>query len=444
MLIKNKNSENNNSLLIVILDGWKQSVFEDLLAKKQLRGMERIIDDGMKLDTVISNLPSVSIASHLSILSGSYIDQHAIPGHRWLDRNQNRIRTYFSADVSKKINKDASKNVNLIFENRAFNSTISVQGIVRRGAKKFSYSPVMAGQSLLKKTAKILRRNPNSAVVTWLPKVDSLAHSYGPESPQVRKEMIDTSKAFEKFVVNLSEHGLYDKLKILLVPDHGQREVIGSVKLEKLFEKVGLSSVVNPKKFEKTKQIILTSGDSSAQVYLSDDQISKRSDIADKLCLFDEIEIICWKDGQDWHIVNKKGHSVARWINQEIKQVSYRVIQGDDPLGINRNRHESIINLSIPSVTMYDYPDFLHQIMRSYVENRSGDMMIFPSKKFHFGRAPRIGFRFGFHKGTHGGLFPDEMVVSAICKGFDIENKPVRLAELMDTLGVNSFRDIEK
>ena len=70
--------------IIVIADGWRKSTFEKLLNEGNLEEIQDcILDNGVFIENVVSNIPSVSIASHASILTGSFQDEHRIPGHRW-------------------------------------------------------------------------------------------------------------------------------------------------------------------------------------------------------------------------------------------------------------------------------------------------------------------------------------------------------------------------
>lgn len=428
----NQKDFTEESLLIVILDGWRRDIFEELLEARQLFGIQQIIEDGQKLDAVVSNLPSVSIASHLSIITGCYIDQHQIPGHRWFDRERRRVRSYFSLDVSKKIAEDASPNIFTVFEHsQHFKHSISVQAIANRGAMQKLFYPTMSGKKLLHKTAKILCAGENQIVVTWLPKVDSLSHKYGPDSSKVRCEMVDTAKAFETLIAALQNAGKYEKTKFMLIPDHGQRAVEQSVDIRKLFQNIGLKALVNPRRPHNNQQLVFTSGDSFAQVYLTKDCINQREEISLKLSAFQEIELVCWlQEDALWHITSSQGGSIAKWIDESRHLMHYEIKWGCDPLGILKSSQKEILNLSVPMLDGF-YPDFLHQLSHSYVPKRSGDLIIFPSRKYHFGKAPRIGFRLGFHRGTHGGPFPEEMIVSGVVKGTKFADEAIRMADIL-------------
>lgn len=92
----------------------------------------------------------------------------------------------------------------------------------------------MNSKTILRKATRALIDYPNSVVVTWLPKYDSIAHAYGPSSEVARHEMKATSKAIGELCKKLNRQGLYEDLEILIIPDHGQREIKKS-RSEKVF-----------------------------------------------------------------------------------------------------------------------------------------------------------------------------------------------------------------
>ena len=429
--------DENNSTLILIADGWSRSVFLELLESGSLSEIQHyIIDKGGLLHNVVSNLPSVSVASHTSIITSRYQDEHMIPGHRWLDRANKRVVSYLSLNGASSANNDRSANISSVYENTAFSKAISVQGVVSRGAEIITHIPTMRSSAILKRTAKLLQNNHNSVVVTWLPKVDAVSHNHGPLSEKVKKEMIETSKSIGAMAETLISANVFEHLRILFIPDHGQRSVTKRVNLKKILNNCGLGVVVNPRKFHTKKDVVMTGGDSSAQVYFSPSLlgVNAKKDIARQITKCREIELACWNDCDKWFFANSNGLSCAQWKSTERKSVLYEIIYGSDPLEMLLHSTSENINLSEPIINRGLYPDFLHQVMRSYVENRSGDMLLFPSKGHHFGTAPRIGFRLGFHRGSHGGPTEEETIVSAAYKGFDIEDCPIRAADLLRVL----------
>lgn len=63
-------------------------------------------------------------------------------------------------------------------------------------------------------------KRPN-LIATYIPEVDQNGHKYGPDSKQVTDSIRDVDFAIYEFVEKLQYHGLYDKVNIVVVSDHG-------------------------------------------------------------------------------------------------------------------------------------------------------------------------------------------------------------------------------
>ena len=80
-----------------------------------------------------------------------------------------------------------------------------------------------------------------------------------------------------------------------------------------------------------------------------------------------------------------------------------------------------------------------YQYRASYVTHRSAPVLVTAAAGHDFGRGPRLGWRWGFHRGSHGGPLQDEILVSAVYRGPnrvpDIKGG-VRSQDLLSYLGI--------
>lgn len=420
--------------VVFIADGWTRNLVLEMLKAGDLEEMqEHFIDRGGLLSDVVSNLPSVSLSSHTSILTSSYQDEHHIAGHRWRD-DAGRVTDYLRASGHRRVNGDISPNVRTVFEGDATGHAFSIQGVVERGATRKTHILTMSPEPILCRADSLIRTVTRSTSVVWLPRVDALSHMHGPDSPRIRAEMIRTSRALGRFAVGLERDGYLDDARLAIVSDHGHEHVHRRLRLEEPFARAGVDVVVNHRRNVAARALALTSGDRSAHVYLPHSDLAEVERIARTVVEDPGIELAAWR-AQDgvWSFAGASGMSSASWVDPAT--IAYETLTGIDPLELcasgvaNIDVREPLVNLGL-------YPDFLHQVMRSHVPGRSGNLLLFAGKGTHFGRGPRMGYRLGYHRGSHGGPFHDEVIVAAAYRSPEpIEDRPIRSADLLRTLG---------
>lgn len=402
--------------IVIIADGWRKSTFLDLLSKGDLEEISsNYLEDGVLFRDVVSNVPSVSIASHTSILTGSYQDEHHIPGHRWQSSDFSCCRDYLSLLGPYRANHDISGGVSTFLEDSEEGVVrIAVQSVIRRGAQVQSTIATQKANRILDRLGSLVVDNPRSRAVAWLPRVDSLSHLHGPDAPVVAEEMRQSSKALGALALKLKKASLWDEARILIVPDHGHREVKYQSSLSDILQDIGLRALVNTRKVSEKYTIARTSGDASAYVYFSDSDMRFADEFAEALSFQKEVAFTCLREGNVAQIFSKVGKSVLRIANGN--PVSYEVCSGSDPIGLT-SIGQPLTSFGASPLVAGPYPDFLHQYARSHVYGRSADLLVFAENDTHFGVVPRVGWRLGYHRGTHGGPSRDEVIVSAVYKG---------------------------
>jgi len=424
--------------VIMIADGWTRRIFLELLGAGDLPEIADLFEQDAErsgfLD-VISNLPTVSLASHTTILTGTHQAEHGVVGHRWLDSATNSRRDYLGVSGPKQVNRDIRRDVPTVFEH--YKHAVSVQSVIRRGAQQHVSLPTIRSGPILRKAGDLLVRQPDSLVVAWLPRGDILAHTYGPDSARVRRDMQETSVAIGQLARRLEGSGLLAKTRLLLIPDHGHRAVSQTVNLKRLLRDIGIDTAINRRPTKSNQTLTLTSGDSSALLYLSERDRSRLTVIANQVAQLACVELVCAPVGRDRLLFFSHQGAASATYDWAEGSVSYEVDDGEDPLGLDVGPR-SVLNLQSPMLTG-KYPDVLHQIARSFASGRSGDLLLLAAAGTHFGRTPRLAFRFGYHRGSHGGPFPDEILVSA---GFRLpsgermpDRSPIRSADLLRALG---------
>ena len=216
------NSAASEAIVLVIVDGWTKRVFDALLAEGLVPELSDWVARGARvIPQVVGVVPSISISSHATLLSGMMPQDHGIPGHRWLDEGTRRVRNYIGPQA-RLVNGDLFQTAATAFEcSAAFTS--ATQSIVSRGAQIVRRLPTQSPGPLLWQAGRTFRKHPSGIHAVWLPRGDAVAHYFGPNSPEVTQEMIRTCHYFGLFLETVIRYA--PNARILFVQEHGHRAV---------------------------------------------------------------------------------------------------------------------------------------------------------------------------------------------------------------------------
>lgn len=194
------------SVLIVSIDGLRP----DALQSANTPNLDRLIEDGSVSWTAQTVLPSVTLPSMTSMLSGSSPDVHGV---RWnvydLQRGYVALPTLFS------VVHDAGLSTAMIV-GKAKLEHIAVPGTVDTYAYVVGSDADIAGLA-----AEQLRQAPPDLLVVHLPGVDSAGHAHGwLTSPQLAS-VTGADEAAGLLLSTLEEIGQLESTLIIVTADHG-------------------------------------------------------------------------------------------------------------------------------------------------------------------------------------------------------------------------------
>ena len=432
--------------MVIIADGWASGTFQDLLQRGELPEFR----DWMRsraclIENVISVVPTASIASHSTLLTGRPPRDHGIYSHLWVERQTRRLRNYQTSGYLR-INSDLSSDVSTVFEHYPYSAAI--QSLVTRGAHVSSKSLTQNTSRLLDRLRVSIQRRPVGIHVCWLPKGDTMAHIHGPKSESVAKEMKLASKGVGRVLEEIDSLGLSEDVAMLMVPDHGHRDSTRPTfltELESFVEKEFHAWLmqVNPliaRRVPPDSFAALSNGGSSLYIYppsnITDNYIE---DLIDALGGSELFDLVVGQTSSVSHRLASRSGNASLQIEDESTTANYKLLGGNDPLGLTGER-SSTLDLTHPLLES-PYPDFLAQYLDSLVLCRSPAIMAFSKAGRYFTAGPRIAWRFGFHRGSHGGPRREEVVVQALAQSPLLPSQaivmaPVRSKDLLKVCGI--------
>lgn len=135
-------------VILLNIDTLMSTPLEVAVQTGQAPALQFLMENGRYIPNMVSSFPTMSVTIDSSLLTGTYADQHRIPGLTWYDESQNRIVNYgtgfreaYMLGMHRVIrnmfyrlnNDDLSKNVSTIYED------LGEQGILSASINAFVY-----------------------------------------------------------------------------------------------------------------------------------------------------------------------------------------------------------------------------------------------------------------------------------------------------------------
>ncbi|HEY2661028.1 MAG TPA: ectonucleotide pyrophosphatase/phosphodiesterase [Caulobacteraceae bacterium] len=219
-------------LILISLDGFRA----EYLDRGETPALTALAVDGVRAEAMRPSFPSVTNPNHYTLLTGLYPDHHGVIDNMMRDPAMPDL--WFGGS-------DPKADADPRWWNNATPLWVTVQ---RAGLKTASNGwphdwVVIQGQV----PTYLEPRNPNvrmeqqvDKVLAWLDlpvaqrpalirlhldPVDAMGHLFGPDSVPVNATIAKTDAALGRLVAGLKRRGVYDKVNMVIVSDHGMTEV---------------------------------------------------------------------------------------------------------------------------------------------------------------------------------------------------------------------------
>lgn len=474
-------------VILILTDSLMPHAIERGIQQKSLPTLQYLIEHGQYYNNVVSSFPTMSVTIDSSLLTGSYPDEHYVPGLTWFSIDEKKVINYGTGPMEimrhglDKVLNDAIINLNgkhlnpnrkTIYEELAKYklTSASINGFIYRGVTNHNLSiPIWArGLSSLPKqvqvkgpdilalgaisnpynvkdgiTNKLGLSNqysietvrqmvkadqlPNFTLV-YLPDLDHELHKHGPSD-------IEGPKKIDQDVRSLLEaFGSLDKAleqtTIVIAGDSGMTPIYASkhnpvIDLPELFADYEVLRT-GAAVSDKT-EMILAVNETMSYIYKWKTKDSLRT-LAETLAHDSRVDIAAWKE-KDWIHVLQGGTK---------KEFRYRH-GGEfaDPYGQKWtiNKDPAVLNLQVnPSTRSIEYglyPDALQRLSSS-LNSHQGEFIVATAKP---------GYEFAdrsspLHKngGGHGALRRDESLVPLLICGTDEKPQHLRIVDIKQYL----------
>ena len=478
------NDSPNKPVILIVIDSLMNEPLQKAIEENKAPAFSFLINNGYYEPEMISSYPTMSVTIDSTLLTGTYANQHKIPGLIWFKENENRMVSYGSGisemwhngiknvaldSIIRLNNKHLSSNVQTIHEWLAIRNiqSASINGLLYRGSVQHSLHvpKLISATNLLPKDIitngptilslgalsqynpandrhkfvwKRLGVNDDFTVnelkylihqrqlppftLAYLPDADAPIHKNGPND---LKAIAQADQSLQEMLNSYTTwQEAIQQATWVILGDSGQ-SVVNKDKETSLIDLNALLERYSFWERENTKgQLAIAINERMAYVYANDQNVAL-TEVANTLKQDERIQFIAWKDNETNYVVSPDSDQTLTFSPNGPNVDAYNqswAIDGD----------LAILDLTINNegfVQYNDYPDALARLDGA-LHSQEGNFLIVDAKpSYEFIEKHSHDHAGG---GAHGSLHKMDSVVPMIVAGTDAKPTIKRLVDVKE------------
>ncbi|GAA6226510.1 ectonucleotide pyrophosphatase/phosphodiesterase family member 7-like [Lates japonicus] len=224
-----------NKLLLISFDGFRWDYDRDV----ETPNLDKMAQDGVKAAYVTPAFLTITSPSHFTMLTGRHIENHGVIHNIWFNTTTQEKKQYYMTQF-----------VDSYWDNGSLPIWITAQ---RQGLKAGSLHFPGTAATYKGETVRVRQVEPrfydHSNETDWRLNIDKVigewfhqqdldfvslyfgepdlaGHSFGPDSPERREMVQQVDRTIGYIRDKIQDHGLTDRLNIIITADHGMSTVL--------------------------------------------------------------------------------------------------------------------------------------------------------------------------------------------------------------------------
>jgi len=451
----------DRSALVLLADGARADVFENLLAAGALPEIQRHVVERGSLRRATSTFTSTTGPAHLPLLTGCFAGTANMTGYRWFDRGAYRpglppgpwcLRSYTGPEAMW-MNRDFDRSVRTLFE--LTRNPVNVFGVISRGVSlpnnlwrrrkialwlhsHFRGDYDRADRATAIALLDAVERDSEFAFVAF-PGVDWNSHYISPFGPEAEGAYRLVDRAVGAAAKALLAAGRYESTLLVICSDHGHRPVEHHFDLPVLLEEergVRVAYHTPRVRLRHPEAVACVSGNGMAHIYtISRENPHAAADrdgvdaalpgVREWLIRQPAVDIVVTRQAGGLMVESRRGRALLAEAHGRLR---YRPL-GGDPFGLPPLPEEMSFEESLLATAGTQYPDCLLQVTQLFRSVRCGDLVVSAAPDHDL----RDRHEHPPHASGHGALYADHMNVPLAASAALAEG-PMRTADLFPTV----------
>ncbi|XP_034738741.1 glycerophosphocholine cholinephosphodiesterase ENPP6 [Etheostoma cragini] len=238
-------------LLVFLIDGFRYDYMDDLHA---LPGFRELVSNGVKVDYMTPDFPSLSYPNYYSLMTGRHCDVHQMTGNfMWDEASKKEFLIGVNPDSRLPLWWDGSEPLWVTLQKlgkKVFmyywpGCEVEILGVRPSFCEQYVTNPSEKNLTdAIESALNVLRSGQAGMAAVYYEKIDVEGHHFGPESEQVRTAVRQLDLAMQTLNRKIKEKKMVNQLNIMLFSDHGMTKIHWMEKVIELDKYINMTAIV--------------------------------------------------------------------------------------------------------------------------------------------------------------------------------------------------------
>uniref|UniRef100_A0A665USG0 glycerophosphocholine cholinephosphodiesterase n=1 Tax=Echeneis naucrates TaxID=173247 RepID=A0A665USG0_ECHNA len=240
-----------NPLLVFLVDGFRYDYMDDLHA---LPGFRELVGNGVKVDYMTPDFPSLSYPNYYSLMTGRHCDVHHMTGnYMWDEVSEKEFLIGTNPDSRLPLWWDGSEPLWVTMQKlgkKVFmyywpGCEVEILGVRPSFCEKYVYNPSEKNLTdSIVNALNVLSSGQADMAAIYYEKIDVEGHHFGPDSHQVRTAVQQLDLAIQTLNSKIKEKTMGNRLNVVLFSDHGMTNIQWMEKVIELEKFINMSDII--------------------------------------------------------------------------------------------------------------------------------------------------------------------------------------------------------
>ncbi|XP_052005304.1 glycerophosphocholine cholinephosphodiesterase ENPP6-like [Xyrauchen texanus] len=251
ILILSRSCDANRKLLLFLIDGFRYDYMDDL---QNLAGFREIVENGVKVDYMTPDFPSLSYPNYYSLMTGRYCEVHQMTGnYMWEKDSMKEFLIGTNPDSRLPMWWDGSEPLWVTMQKlgkRVYmyfwpGCEVSILGVRPTFCEEYVYNPSEKNLTdSMESALNMLKSNKADMAAIYYEKIDVEGHHYGPQSIQIQHAVRKLDEAFQTLNRKIKEKNMRNEINVIVFSDHGMTELKWLEKVIELDKYIDMSNII--------------------------------------------------------------------------------------------------------------------------------------------------------------------------------------------------------